>query len=60
MLPVRISQEQLASLTGSTQPTINALLQKLSKDGLITTSKRNICILNPLLLITYAEEFTDG
>ena len=32
-LPVRISQEQLASMTGSTQPTVSDLLQKLHKAG---------------------------
>ena len=44
-LPVRISQEQLASMTGSTQPTVSDLLQKLHKAGLIAIAHRQITII---------------
>ena len=40
-LPVRISQEQLASMTGSTQPTVSDLLQKLHKAGLIAIAHKS-------------------
>ncbi len=54
-LPVRISQEQLAALSGSTQPTVNALLQKLQKEGLITIGTRQITIASPIQLLSYTE-----
>lgn len=57
-LTIRISQEQLAALTGSTQPTVSALLQKLQKEGLITTESRQITITSPIQLLTYAEELS--
>ena len=58
-LPVRISQEQLASMTGSTQPTVSDLLQKLHKAGLITIAHRQITICNPLHLLAHAEEIVE-
>ena len=58
-LPVRISQEQLASMTGSTQPTGSDLLQKLHKAGLIAIARRQITIGNPLQLLAHAEEIIE-
>mgnify|MGYP000034447385 len=58
-LPVRISQEQLASMTGSTQPTVSDLLQKLHKAGLIAIAHRQITICNPLHLLAHAEEIIE-
>jgi CRP/FNR family cyclic AMP-dependent transcriptional regulator len=58
-LPVRISQEQLASMTGSTQPTVSDLLQKLHKAGLIAIAHRQITICNPLHLLAHAEEIVE-
>ena len=58
-LPVRISQEQLAAMTGSTQPTVSDLLQKLQKAGLIAIAHRHITILRPLQLLAKAEEIVE-
>lgn len=54
-LPVKVSQEHLASLTGSTQPTICELLQQLQKIGLIAVESRQITIHDPLRLVAYAD-----
>ena len=54
-LPVKVSQEHLASLTGSTQPTICEMLQQLQRIGLITVECRQITIHDPLRLIAYAD-----
>ena len=60
-LPVRVSQEQLASMTGSTQAqfTVSDLLQKLHKAGLIAIAHRQITICNPLHLLAHAEEIVE-
>lgn len=54
-LPVKVSQEHLASLTGSTQPTICELLQQLQRLGLIAVESRQITIYDPMSLIAYAD-----
>lgn len=43
-LPVRISQEQLAAMIGSTQPAVSDLLRALQDKGLITVERRRITI----------------
>lgn len=50
-IPVHLSQEQLASMTGSTQPTVSELLQQLQKERLITVSRKKITLLEPLALL---------
>lgn len=50
-LPMRISQEQLAQLAGSTQPTISELLKKFQRQGLISVDKRLITLLEPEALL---------
>lgn len=54
-LPVPLTQEQIASMTGSTQPTVNELLQSLQKEGLIEVSRKQIVICDPLLLLAKVE-----
>lgn len=54
-IPIRISQEQLASMTGSTQPTISDLLQELQKDGIITVSRKQLCVCKPYMLLNMIE-----
>ena len=49
-VPVRISQEQMASMVGATQPTISELLRKLQKEGLVRVARCSITLLNPLQL----------
>lgn len=54
-IPIKISQEQLASMTGSTQPTISDLLQELQKDGIITIARKQVCVCKPYLLLNIIE-----
>lgn len=53
--PVCLSQSQIAAMVGSTQPTISGLLQQLQKEGLISVSRMQICILNSVALQYKAE-----
>ncbi len=54
-IPVSLTQEQLASMTGSTQQTMSEILKKLQDDSLITVSKKKITLLNPLELLSKVE-----
>lgn len=54
-IPIRISQEQLASMIGSTQPTISDLLQELQKDGIIMVSRKLFCVCKPYMLLNIIE-----
>ena len=51
-VPLRISQEQLASMCGTTQPTVSDLLQKVQKEGQIRVERRRITLLHPLRLLS--------
>ena len=48
IVPVSLTQEQLAACTGSCQQTVSETLKLLQKDGLIRVSKKQIAILKPL------------
>lgn len=52
---MRLSQEQIAAMTGSTQPTISDGLQHLQREGLIAMSRCHITLLKPLLLLEMVE-----
>lgn len=54
-IPVSLTQEQLAAMAGSTQQTVSEMLKKFQEEGLITIYKRQITILNPLLLLHQVE-----
>lgn len=54
-IPIRISQEQLASMIGSTQPTISDLLQELQKEGIIMVSRKQLCVCKPYMLLNIIE-----
>lgn len=54
-LPLRISQGQLASMAGTTQPTVSDLLRKLQREGHISMSRRQITLCNPLELLARTE-----
>lgn len=54
-IPVRLTQAQMASMTGSCQQTVSESLKQLQKDGLIEASGREIWIPNPLKLLERAE-----
>lgn len=55
MIPFSLTQEQMASMTGSCQQTISEILKKFQADRLITISGKKITILNPLKLLSKAE-----
>jgi CRP/FNR family cyclic AMP-dependent transcriptional regulator len=48
IVPVSLTQEQLAACTGSCQQTVSETLKSLQDDGLIRVSKKQITILKPL------------
>jgi len=47
LIPVKLTQEQIAAMIGSTQQTISETLKKLKKEGLIEASGEEITILRP-------------
>lgn len=47
-LPIRLSQAQLASMTGSCQQTISETLKHLQSEGYIALNKREITLVNPV------------
>lgn len=50
-IPLNIPQEQLASMVGSTQPTVSATLQRFRSAGLIVGNGRRLVLLNPIEMI---------
>lgn len=46
-VPIILTQEQIASMTGSCQQTVSEALKKLKEDGLIKISRREIILLEP-------------
>ena len=50
-VPVNLTQEQMASLTGSCQQTVSETLKELQKNGLIQITKKEITLLNPLQIL---------
>ena len=46
-LPVKLTQEQIAAMIGSTQQTVSETLKKLKEDGLIEISGKEITLLKP-------------
>ncbi len=50
-VPITLTQEQMASLTGSCQQTVSETLKQLQDAGLISISKKEITLLNPLEII---------
>jgi CRP-like cAMP-binding protein len=53
-VPVNLTQNQLASMTGSCQQTISDTLKCFQANGLINVCNKEITILNPLKLLSYA------
>ena len=53
-VPVNLTQDQMASMTGSCQQTISETLKIFQTGGLIKISKKQITILNPLKLLSNA------
>lgn len=46
-VPVKLTQEEIASLTGSCQQTVSEVLRTLREEGLIVVSKREIVLVKP-------------
>lgn len=59
-VPLRISQEQLASMCGTTQPTVSDLLQKLQREGQIRVERRRITLLHPLRLLAAVDGMSEA
>ncbi len=51
LVPVNLTQEQLAACTGSCQQTISETLKLLQENGLIRVSKKQIVILKPFEIL---------
>ncbi|MFP4167434.1 MAG: Crp/Fnr family transcriptional regulator [Desulfonatronovibrionaceae bacterium] len=54
-IPVRLTQEQMAAMTGSCQQTVSELLNRYQEEGLIEFNRKEIVILNPLSLLEKAQ-----
>ena len=54
-IPIKLTQEQLASMVGSTQQTVSELLKEYQESGLIVIKNRQITVINPLRLLETAE-----
>ncbi|MEK7827077.1 MAG: helix-turn-helix domain-containing protein, partial [Thermodesulfobacteriota bacterium] len=52
-IPVKLTQEQMASMIGSCQQTVSAVLKQFEMEGLIRVSRnrREIIILKPVSLV---------
>lgn len=51
VVPINLTQEQMASLTGSCQQTVSETLKGLQLSGLIKITNKKITLLNPLQII---------
>lgn len=51
----RLTQEQMASMTGSCQQTVSEVLKALQQEGLLQIKRSEIIVLNPLQLLRKAE-----
>ena len=51
----KLTQEQMASMTGSCQQTISETLKSFQQEGLIEVKRRRIILQNPLALLSKAE-----
>jgi CRP-like cAMP-binding protein len=54
-IPIKLTQEQLASMVGSTQQTVSELLKECQQSGLIVIKNRQITVVNPLRLLETVE-----
>ena len=50
-VPINLTQEQMASLTGSCQQTVSETLKELQENGLIKVTRKEITLLNPLQIL---------
>jgi len=52
----KLTQEQMAAMTGSCQQTISETLKAFQAEGLIEVNRRRITLLNPLALLSKAQK----
>lgn len=55
VLPVPLTQEQMAAMTGSCQQTVSEFLKRFQAEGLVRVGRRKMTILDPLRLLEKAE-----
>ncbi len=55
-LPMTLTQEQMAAMTGSCQQTVSGILKGLQDEGLIEVRGKIISVRNPLALLSVAEQ----
>ena len=51
-VPLKLTQEEIASMTGSCQQTVSEVLRSLKEEGLILVSKKEIVLVKPLEAIS--------
>ncbi|EPR35489.1 transcriptional regulator, Crp/Fnr family [Alkalidesulfovibrio alkalitolerans DSM 16529] len=56
ILPVALTQEQMAAMTGSCQQTVSEFLKRFQEEGLVRVGRKKITILDPLKLLEKAEK----
>lgn len=49
--PIPLTQDDLASLAGTTRPTVNRLLKALERDGIVSLSRGKVAVVDPDALI---------
>ncbi|MCL5022924.1 MAG: Crp/Fnr family transcriptional regulator [Nitrospirae bacterium] len=54
-VPVRLTQEHIASMTGCCQQTVSEVLKRLKEDGYISVSRKEIILLKPKKILKYLE-----
>ncbi|BFR49915.1 Crp/Fnr family transcriptional regulator [Nitratidesulfovibrio sp. HK-II] len=55
VIPVRLTQEQMAAMTGSCQQTVSDFLREMQDEGLVRVTRREVVVLHPLRLLERAE-----
>lgn len=53
-IQLTLSQDEIASLAGSTRPTVNRVLRRAEADGVLTIGRRSVVVADPALLRRYA------
>ena len=54
-VPMRLTQEQIASMTGSCQQTVSELLKQLESDGLVSVTRKGFTIMDPVASLARIE-----
>lgn len=53
-IEIALSQDEIASMTGSTRPTVSRVLRRAEADGILTVGRRSIVVTDPDLLRSHA------